>query len=124
MNGNNFTLQYTLPSNRTIKGKSFSCNLLPYLKELKLLNNTDFVDLTKEKVPEPKVVTAISDNHLAFKGDCHMNGNNFTLQYTLPSNRTIKGKSFSCNLLPYLKELKLLNNTDFVDLTKEKVPEL
>uniref|UniRef100_A0A0K0EJ36 Nucleotide-diphospho-sugar transferase domain-containing protein n=1 Tax=Strongyloides stercoralis TaxID=6248 RepID=A0A0K0EJ36_STRER len=64
MNGVEYNLQYTLPSNESIKGKAFSCKLLPYLKEFKLLDKNDFVDLTKESVPHPKVVTGFSDNHL------------------------------------------------------------
>uniref|UniRef100_A0A0K0FR06 Nucleotide-diphospho-sugar transferase domain-containing protein n=1 Tax=Strongyloides venezuelensis TaxID=75913 RepID=A0A0K0FR06_STRVS len=64
MDGIKYNLQYTLPSNENKQGKPFSCNLIPYLKEFKLLNKTDFVDLTKERLPQPKVVTAFSNNHL------------------------------------------------------------
>ncbi|CEF69989.1 Protein of unknown function DUF1647 family-containing protein [Strongyloides ratti] len=64
MDGIQYNLQYSLPSNKSIKGKPFSCKLLPYLKELKLLDKNDFFDLTKENVSQPKVVTGFSDNHL------------------------------------------------------------
>uniref|UniRef100_A0A0N4Z8M6 CAP domain-containing protein n=1 Tax=Parastrongyloides trichosuri TaxID=131310 RepID=A0A0N4Z8M6_PARTI len=56
-------MQYELPSNPNIKGLSFSCNSIKYLNYLNLLNEKSFVDLSKEKMPRPQVVTAFSENH-------------------------------------------------------------
>uniref|UniRef100_A0A0N4ZW27 C2H2-type domain-containing protein n=1 Tax=Parastrongyloides trichosuri TaxID=131310 RepID=A0A0N4ZW27_PARTI len=61
---NSYDLQYSLPSNRSVKGIQFPCKYIKYLKYFKLLDKNDFVDLTKHKVPLPKVVTAISENHV------------------------------------------------------------
>uniref|UniRef100_A0A0N5C141 Nucleotide-diphospho-sugar transferase domain-containing protein n=1 Tax=Strongyloides papillosus TaxID=174720 RepID=A0A0N5C141_STREA len=56
-------IQYELPSNVNIKGTSFNCDLVRYLDYFKLLDENDFVDLSKEKMPRPQVVTAFSENH-------------------------------------------------------------
>uniref|UniRef100_A0A0K0ENT8 CAP10 domain-containing protein n=1 Tax=Strongyloides stercoralis TaxID=6248 RepID=A0A0K0ENT8_STRER len=57
-------MKYTLPySNNTVKGLSFSCSLLKYLKYFKMLDDNSYVDLSKERMPRPKVVTAFSENH-------------------------------------------------------------
>uniref|UniRef100_A0A0N4ZI15 C2H2-type domain-containing protein n=1 Tax=Parastrongyloides trichosuri TaxID=131310 RepID=A0A0N4ZI15_PARTI len=61
--GKSYDLRYSLPSNRNIKGVRFSCKYMPYLKNFKLLDKRDFVDLTKRKMPHPRVVTAFSNNH-------------------------------------------------------------
>uniref|UniRef100_A0A0N5A2A8 Peptide-O-fucosyltransferase n=1 Tax=Parastrongyloides trichosuri TaxID=131310 RepID=A0A0N5A2A8_PARTI len=61
--GKSYNFQYRLPSNQSVKGIKFSCKYMHYLKQLKLLDKEDFVDLTKNKMPLPKVVTAFSQNH-------------------------------------------------------------
>uniref|UniRef100_A0A0K0ECS6 Nucleotide-diphospho-sugar transferase domain-containing protein n=2 Tax=Strongyloides stercoralis TaxID=6248 RepID=A0A0K0ECS6_STRER len=57
------SVQYEMPSNVNIKGLSFSCDYVKYLDYLKLLDESTFVDLSKEIMPKPQVVTAFSENH-------------------------------------------------------------
>ncbi|CEF70595.1 Protein of unknown function DUF1647 family-containing protein [Strongyloides ratti] len=61
--GNFYNLQYELPSNKSIKGKPFSCNLVKFLDYFNFLNESSFVDLSKTTISKVKVVTAISENH-------------------------------------------------------------
>ncbi|CEF60906.1 Protein of unknown function DUF1647 family-containing protein [Strongyloides ratti] len=57
------SIQYEMPSNVNIKGTSFSCDYVTYLDYFKLLDEDTFVDLSKEPMPKPQVVTAFSENH-------------------------------------------------------------
>ncbi|CAJ0592906.1 unnamed protein product [Cylicocyclus nassatus] len=60
-NGNSYDFCYHLPENRSIHGRRFSCQYLPVIKKLGLL---DAYRLTLTWKPSPPVfVTAFSDNH-------------------------------------------------------------
>ncbi|CAJ0592905.1 unnamed protein product [Cylicocyclus nassatus] len=60
-NGNSYDFCYHLPENRSIHGRRFSCQYLPVIKKLGLL---DAYRLTLTWKPSPPAfVTAFSDNH-------------------------------------------------------------
>ncbi|RCN45359.1 hypothetical protein ANCCAN_08660 [Ancylostoma caninum] len=54
---------YHLPQTRSIKGRRFSCEHASHLERLGLLSNKNFIDASKEELPTPAFVTAMSDNH-------------------------------------------------------------
>ncbi|EYB92487.1 hypothetical protein Y032_0193g1394 [Ancylostoma ceylanicum] len=54
---------YHLPHNPAIKGRRFSCEHAPYLDDLGLLKGGNLIDLSREDLPTPAFVTAMSENH-------------------------------------------------------------
>uniref|UniRef100_A0AAF5DHK6 Uncharacterized protein n=1 Tax=Strongyloides stercoralis TaxID=6248 RepID=A0AAF5DHK6_STRER len=60
-----YDLQYKLPSNISIKGKHFSCDLIKYLDYFGYLNESNFIDLSKTPIHGVKIVTAITEDHMS-----------------------------------------------------------
>uniref|UniRef100_A0A0K0FTK3 DUF362 domain-containing protein n=1 Tax=Strongyloides venezuelensis TaxID=75913 RepID=A0A0K0FTK3_STRVS len=56
-------MQYSLPFNKNVKGHPFPCYSLKYLDYFKMLDGDNYIDLSKERMPKLKVVTAFSENH-------------------------------------------------------------
>uniref|UniRef100_A0A0N5A4M3 FCP1 homology domain-containing protein n=1 Tax=Parastrongyloides trichosuri TaxID=131310 RepID=A0A0N5A4M3_PARTI len=61
--GNTYNLRYTLPTNDSVKGATFPCDLIAYLDDFGFLDSTTFLNLSIDKVPNVKVVTAITQDH-------------------------------------------------------------
>uniref|UniRef100_A0A0K0F415 CAP domain-containing protein n=1 Tax=Strongyloides venezuelensis TaxID=75913 RepID=A0A0K0F415_STRVS len=59
--GQNYELQYTLPSNNQMKGTEFSCDLIRYFDIYNFLNQTTFIDLATTDIPNIKIVTAFNE---------------------------------------------------------------
>uniref|UniRef100_A0A0N5BMS9 Uncharacterized protein n=1 Tax=Strongyloides papillosus TaxID=174720 RepID=A0A0N5BMS9_STREA len=64
-NGKKYNFRYNLPSNKTIYGTRFSCNLINYLNSFGYLDEENFVDVSKTPIKGVKVVTAITQDHLS-----------------------------------------------------------
>ncbi|VDM23487.1 unnamed protein product [Toxocara canis] len=63
--GKEYDFCYRLPENLSVRGKRMSCASAPILHDLGLLqeDSNEYLDLRRDKMPQPVMVTAFSENH-------------------------------------------------------------